>query len=534
MKIDLKKNNLKNRNHNTMKKLWIGLMICCAFAFYACNDHRFDFSQLHSIDANGCWGLPLADAQYSIEDIMNKTHDIPLHVGADNLLQLEYATEVDSAISSDQILHCLADYQANLQGSQSVDLPTLPPIPGVTFSLFSDTLECTLPDDQVQIESAIIKSGMLTFEFSHNCPVTLAIELYCAQLTDANGNPFSQTLILQSNLNNQISLSGYTLSPIATNKLQFAMRISGETTGDAIPETINLSYHLSVGHIALAEIRGKVAPIHINVNRSIDLRLDYIAKTMSGNFTVYNPDIRCEVYNMFPIDARIVLNEAALHGPSIPSASLIATTPATITVPASTTQFEEVEMPIASSITFNPKMNEARVAANITFNPDGFNTPTMVIREGQFIHFKVSFKLPLNVKMDNISFCDTLNFGQVDFPDIDGISNMVVRCLFENGLPLDLFCQVYFYDSHTRTIVDSLFDQTQLLIGCFGTQPSISEAYITKDKMQDISDLINCDKIILQTIIDTDDHTVCIRNDQKLRLQLGAKFNLDMQSLVSF
>lgn len=75
---------------------------------------------------------------------MNEAEDMPLHVSPEGMLQLEYATEVDSVISSDQILQLLADQQVSLHGSQTINLPTPPPIPGATFTLWSDTLSAAL------------------------------------------------------------------------------------------------------------------------------------------------------------------------------------------------------------------------------------------------------------------------------------------------------------------------------------------------------------------------------------------------------
>lgn len=512
-----------------MRRLLLCLIVCCAFIAISCKDNAFDFSRLDSVDVEGRWGVPVADVQYSIEDVLNKAEDIPLHVGPDGMLQLEYATEVDSVISSDQILHLLADQQMSLNGTQTINLPTLPPIPGTTLTLWSDTVSASLPSDKVQLEMARVKSGLFQFSLSHNLPVTLTAEVTCPQLTNDDGVPFSQTFVAQGN--NQILLSDYTLVPESGNKLTFAIRVVLTTTGEQLPNAVTLSYNLSAGHFVLEQLRGKVAPITLSVNKSIDLKLGYIAKTMGGNFTVYNPDIHCEVHNMFPIAARIVLDEAALHGPNVQPASLISTTPATVMVPASTSDFEEVAVPISSSLTFNPKMNEARVSANVTFNPDGFNTPVLDIHEGEFIHFRFSFKLPLHIKMDDVSFCDTIPFDQTDFPDIEGIHNVALRCLFENSLPLDLFCQVYFYDSETRTIRDSLFAQKHLLVGGYDSHPAISETFAEKENLKAVRDLLSCDKIIIKATIDTDNHQVCIRNDQKLRLRMGAKFNLNISEL---
>lgn len=513
-----------------MRRLLMILIASCAVLAFSCNDNAFDFSRLDSVDADGNWGIPIVDVQYSIEDVLNEAEDMPLHVSPEGMLQLEYSTEVDSVISSDQILQLLADQQVSLHGSQTVTLPALPPISGTTFTLWADTVSASLPADKVQIEMARVKSGLFQFSLTHNLPVTLTAEVSCPQLTDDNGNAFSQTFNIQDE-DNQFSLAGYTLLPEFGNRLTFIIRLVLTTTGGQLPNTASLSYNLMAGNFVLEALRGKVAPVSLNVNKSIDLKLDYIAKTMGGNFTVYDPDIRCEVHNMFPIAARVVLEEAALHGPDVQPTSLISTTPATVMVPASTTDFEEVAVPISSSLTFSPKMNEARVSANVTFNPEGFNTPTMDIREGEFIHFKFSFVLPLHLKMDNVSFCDTMDFSQSDYPDIDGIHNLLVRCLFENGLPLDFFCQIYFYDSENRIVRDSLFDQRHLLVGGYDNQPSLSEVFITKENFNAIRDMLNCDKIILKATIDTDNHQVCIRNDQKLRLRMGAKFNLNLGEL---
>lgn len=127
-----------------MRRLLLCLVAFLAALLLSCNDNAFDFSRLNSVDAEGNWGIPVADVQYSIEDVLNKIEDVPLHVSPDGLLQLEYATEVDSVISSEQILQLLANQQVSFHGSQTINLPALPPIPGATFTLWSDTLSAAL------------------------------------------------------------------------------------------------------------------------------------------------------------------------------------------------------------------------------------------------------------------------------------------------------------------------------------------------------------------------------------------------------
>jgi len=518
-----------------MKKITFSLIAVFAIVMLSCRDNAFDFSHLDTIDGEGNWGIPVTAVEYSIEDILNMAENIPIAPGTDGTLQLEYATEVDSIISSNKFLSCLSDREFNLRNSFQVNLPTQTIPSGATFTILQDTMDCEMPGDEVRVEAARIKSGQLAFAFTHNCPANVEVEVVCSQLQTPSGNTFSQTFNNQSGSEQQISLAGYRITPMSVNKLRFRIVIKGIANGSAMPTTANFSYDLSVRHIIFEEMIGRVCSYSTDITKSIDLNLDYIAKTMGGNFTIYNPDIRCEVNNMFPVGAHIVMSQAALVGPGVPSASLIATSPATINVPAATQQFEQVALPISSSLTFNPQMNEARLSANVTVNPEGFNTSgCLVLHENQFIHLRVSFKIPLHVKMDNVTFCDTLDFSQTDFPDIEGISNMAMRCIFENTLPLDLFCQVYFYDEVSHTIRDSLFHNSHLIMGCYGNTPTLYENYITKDNMDELRSLLRCNKIILKAKVDTDGHQVCIRNEQKLRILMGASFNLNLNDLAHY
>ena len=160
------------------------------------------------------------------------------------------------------------------------------------------------------------------------------------------------------------------------------------------------------------------------------------------------------------------------------------------------------------------------------------NTPVLTVTEHQTINLKIAITLPLKVKLDKITFHDTLDFGGADIPDINGISNIVFRFRIENQLPIGFDMQAYFYDSQAHRVRDSLFTTPMVINGCYAGVPVPSEAYIAKEDVAQIQRMLSCDKIILKAGVNTDDHQVAIRSDQSLKVRLSAKFDVDLGTLA--
>lgn len=522
---------------NFKRLLLVSLIVFVGVVVNSCNKHAFDFSRMDSVDAEGSWGIPLVNAQLSIEDILNMAEDLTfIQTGQDGTLELTYQMEIDSVIKSDRLLGAFKDRVIETSKTHIINGNVFPNLPQMQFDLLHDTVTLDLPNDEVELEYGKVKSGELTMTLTHDIPIDFVVELYSSQLLDQTGQAFHDTFNIPAYQTNTIhlDLGGMAIVPKAENDMDVYVRLHAISSGQPVSESPTIQYTIRLEDIVIEELRGRFFSFDVDVNEGLDFDLGFLAERLGGSITLFNPQVDCQILNDFPIGANLVINEAALTGPGMMHSPLLTNTPVTVQIPAHTTDFVPVNIPIAQSLYLNTRMNRIQLAGKAILNPDGMNTPVLDIREGQFISIKFSVSLPLKVRMDDITFKDTLDFGGAEIPNLDGISNILIRAHFENQLPLNMSMQAYFYDSRTRLVRDSLFTSPLELIGCYNeNMPSVSDTYVAKDDIAQIRRMLNCDKIILKAKIDTDDQQVAIRSDQKLKVRLGIKFDVDLGTLAN-
>ena len=141
--------------------------------------------------------------------------------------------------------------------------------------------------------------------------------------------------------------------------------------------------------------------------------------------------------------------------------------------------------------------------------------------------------LPLRVSADHITFRDTFDFKSgIELPDEPAFSNLGLRLGLNNGLPLSFGVQVYFFDSQTQTIQDSLFSNPQPVLAAVNGTPRLTELFAAKEDLYAVQRLLNCDAIILRASLNTDNQPVIINANQTLGVELSASVNVDVNELV--
>jgi hypothetical protein len=93
--------------------------------------------------------------------------------------------------------------------------------------------------------------------------------------------------------------------------------------------------------------------------------------------------------------------------------------------------------------------------------------------------------------------------------------------------------QVYFYDSQTQTVKDSLFMNPQIISSGTEEHPRESELFASREDLRAVQEMLSCDNIILRATVYNDNAPVYIKSDQKLGVQLSVKFNMDVNALVN-
>lgn len=503
-------------------------------SFIGCNNNAFDFSQLDEIDSNGDWGFPLLNAEYTIGDILDLSDDVGfISQGSDGTVELRYEYTFDSIISASKYLDSYFQKDIAVEGSKTFSSVELPPIQGNVQLLYSDTLLAQFPADEILLESAILNSGQIELQINYNIMQTTRIVVTCPQLVSASGQPFH--VEAQSNGGTYvttINLDGYTLTVPADNEIKILIEVSCDANTVSIPNELSFSYRAAFQQVLFKEIRGRFVAVDLPVDKEWDFDTQFLRDHISGNMTLLNPQVTCEVMNSFPVRGTLVFEQADLSGGGN-MASLLAYSPATVEVPANTNQFVPVSLPIANSLLLSPDYSHFKLRGNAVINPDGFNTPTLVFRDNQYISLRISVVLPLEVDMDNIHFCDTIPFGGINVPSESAFTNLLLRLGIDNGLPLNFQLQAYFYDSQTATVKDSLFTEPQLVLSAQNGIPRMSELFAAKNNFEEVQQMFNCDNIILKARLYTDGTPISINVAQAVRFRLSARMNVDVNGLVS-
>lgn len=517
-----------------LHSLFSVIVIFAAIVFSGCNNNAFDFSQLDEIDANGDWGFPLLNAEYTIGDILEMSDNVGyLQQGSDGTLEIRYEYTFDSVISASEYLDSYVNQDIAVTGSKTFSPADLPPIQGNVQVLFKDTLVAQFPDDQILLESATLKSGLINLHVDYNLTQQTRIVVDCPQLTNASGQPFHvEAQSTGGTFTTTLNLSGYSLVVNNGNAVDFFIQVSCDANAGSMPSSLSFDYRAAFSQVIFSEIRGKFVAVELPLDKEWDFDSQFLRDHISGSMTLLNPQVTCEIMNTFPVRGSLELNQAQLSGGGS-SASLLAYSPATVEVPGNTGQFVPVNLPIASSLQLSPDYDHFKLVGNATINPDGFSTPTLVFRDDQVISLRITVVLPLSMNMDDISFRDTIPFGGLNLPSESAFSNMLLRLGLSNGLPLNFQMQIYFYDSQTGTVKDSLFAEPQTVLSALNGTPRFSELFATKESYAEVQQMFSCDNLILQARLYTDGQPISINVAQSIRFQLGARMNVDLNTLVN-
>ena len=497
------------------------------------NKNAFDFSRLNGMECEGEWGLPLLNAQYSIEDILTMV-DNPdfLQVTDGGTLQIHYEYEIDSVVSASRYLDSYFQNEIVAGGGNSCSSSSLPePMNGVRI-LVLDTLLAQFPDDEIYIVDAAIKSGIVTARVNYNITGPVNIVAYSPQLTNASGQMFrveEQYQSFDGHFEKDYDVSGYTLVP-NNNTVDIYMEITCPAS-TPLPSELTFSYEFAFSQVLFSEIRGNFAAITIPVDKEWDFKMSFLREHFTGGITLMNPNLTCEIMNTFPVNGEIKFEEAMLSGEGV-SSSLINPYSDYIVLPASTSQFVPVQLPLASSVFVSPNFEHFHLKGTAVINPNGMSSPMLVLTEDQLIHLRFKLNLPLMLSIDNATFRDTVDFGGFAIPDQPAFTNLLVRMGINNALPLNFKMQAYFYDSTTGTVLDSLFTQPRTVLSAYNGIPRSSELFALVEDFYAMQRMLSCDQIILKARVFTDGSYVVINADQYLGVMLSARFNMDVNQLV--
>jgi hypothetical protein len=93
-------------------------------------------------------------------------------------------------------------------------------------------------------------------------------------------------------------------------------------------------------------------------------------------------------------------------------------------------------------------------------NPDNLSDLRGFITDSSFYKIQVEVDLPLHGRASGFAVTDTFD---VDFSDLDEADEVEFKMVAENGMPLGIDAQVYFFDAN-GVALDTLFDEKKQVV----------------------------------------------------------------------
>lgn len=468
---------LMKRNFRSILIFFVAVSLLCG-----CLKDNFNFSKL----SNSFWepdvAMPLVNSSLSLENILKiSAANDNFSIGADNFVTLVYRGNIFSVKAEEAIN--IPDPVTPLQNSFSLTGPqitvfnSLPAGQTDTLPNVSSVLSFDLsPHD---IDSLILKGGILAFNLSYNFPVQATVNLTFPGIKK-NG------VVLKGTLNMVAASPG---SP-STGSLSF------DLTGAKIDLQTGTGPGIEMVHQLILT---KSAGINLTTANQMNFQLTYtqlkftrlfgffdfsqaqlapyqdtVAITLFDNvfgnnaFQFTNPSIGVTITNSFGIpiigEMQVFKTYAPLHSPN----SINVTFPFNpIQIPApAITQIGQT-----ASISYQLNNQNSNVNLALSISPRYLiyklrNLPVPPQVNQYFVcdtsRFKVDLDidLPLEGSVNRLVFQDTIPF---EFQDVEELQELLLKAFIVNEFPLEARMQIYFADS-LGFVRDSLLNSDQLII----------------------------------------------------------------------
>jgi hypothetical protein len=496
------------------------LFVIISFSGCTKFDEVFNFNNLTGIDGTSSWGVPIINAKYSVGDILQKMDSSEfIRVETDGSITLFYTFEKEKMIKASDFLTVGAQ---NFSGIFNLNPNYIPN----SISIEHNSAPIDFENEMLEIYSATLKSGTLQIDVSNDITQDYYCKISTPNIKTASGANFSLTFA-PGQLSRTIDLANYTFIPDANNSATFD--IESGITNNGIPPTAShytLNVSIQISEITFKSLYAKLNSYQIPFNESFDF--DVSSNDYGGDITVYHPKLTISTLNSFLVKGQISIDTAAFSGPQLYS-SIISSSPINVNIPIAPSVYSEQTVNGFSNISINTDYNKLTISGNAILNPNGFDAGIIRIDETSEISVKLRAEVPVDIKISNIFYSDTIPFNlteiieKIPSGNINFLDTLALRTYFESSLPLNVGAQIYFVDTTTNTITDSLFYNSTILFGSFSGIPVPTPAqmyYITDERIERIK---NCGKLILKINMNTENQEVILNVNQFIKASLGLK-----------
>jgi len=312
-------------------------------------------------------------------------------------------------------------------------------------------------EDGAVIDFIDLAAGQFVYSFDSDLNTTLKLTLEIPQLLDEDGIPFSEIIeIVNSGLvTNSISLENYKFDfSSSENQLQvnYSSQILATQYYVSYDEANQISLSIGMNNLEFELIQGYFGQLEEVIAEDIlDLDLSALAEIASG-ITLESPNLIFTTDNSigipFEIDIVLIAETEAemvsLNGPVLEIAS----------EQISTTSFNSSNSQLPELIAINP--TTITYSGSVISNPLGNTGIPNTLRPNTNITLGFEMDLPLHLRIQDAVTRDTLALSFDSELSIDMIQSVKMKLHTQNEFPLDVDLTMFFQDSISGVVLDSL------------------------------------------------------------------------------
>lgn len=331
----------------------------------------------------------------------------------------------------------------------------------------SDSFDINLDvEDEVELSFIDLSQGDFVYSYTSDIQTTLNLYLTIPQLIDASNNSFTRMLTIEPTVEPVTiseSIADYSFNFNSTpNFIQviYTSVILPTETYETYNQLDEIDLSIGMENLDFDFIEGYFGQKEQLIEEDIlDIDVSDLDEIASG-LVLESPVLRLTTNNSmnipFELDLNLVahngFNDVSLDGP------LLQIDPNAISL----SEFNNVNSQLSDFIALNP--SEITYSGTVLSNPDGATYNSINPNSSVTIHMEMD--LPLHIRIEDAIRIDTLalDFGSdegVD-SDLDFIESVKLKVHTENEFPLDIAVTMFFADSLSGLIQDSLtFDLLQ-------------------------------------------------------------------------
>ena len=478
-----------------------------AFLLISCSKYSkmldFEFDNME-IDGSMNWGIPLINAEYGIEKLLNQFDNMGyISTEPNGNYYFEFNTSAEQYINLEEynrIENLVQDFTLHF--------------PAHKFSHVFSQNNVIIATKDMKIHEAKFRSGQIKFDFSNVTPHTdleYDISVTSPSLFNADGTPFVKEL----SKSNPVSVSNCAglIMKTENSAMNFDITITLYQ-----PSNVPLLFIFKNSLIDLILEEAEVEVLK-NHDQSFVTSSAFSMFTKDPNLqaTIHNAQMYLNVVNTFGCDINVRLSKAYVKSETH-TESILNNDNALIEIPSNYTGPINLKDFIKKEIL-------------LTSNCDSLYFEYVVlIPAGKRIKFYVKsiaeatmkLAIPFDVTIDQATFTDTLTFGLPGLRDLSILDTVKIRTAFTSSIPTGFDVSIVLYNSELKKEIGNLFSKPIHIKGSYNGMPEPSEinyVIITKER---IKELQQTDQIIVCLSLNTHGQHYSFNESNCLSVKMGA------------